>query len=130
MLDWRDKDLTFEDKDDLLRYVANRWGLPKKVYGTSFTLDPTDIVDWIDLYFLLAEIFMEDRFFAFGLDSLEDSLIELGLHKNLDFSLTILNLPQLETKLGEEYIREFISIFENAGVQVIISDDEPKQISS
>lgn len=89
------------------------FGLPKKVESKNYEIDSNRIFEEYDFYLQLSDKLIGNTgFFACGLSSLEESLIELSHHKSCNFSLSILNSNRLKAILGESIFQSTFDVFD------------------
>lgn len=100
-------------------------GIPEKIRSDKplFVIDGNEIFDWYDFYLILSrELIGEKGFFAFGLDSLEDSLISIfRSYGPKNMVIEFKNTRRIKTILGEDYYKKVIAFF--GGFNVLIKEN-------
>lgn len=116
---------TWEKKDALLRCLGKYSGISEKIRSDKslFVIDGNEMFDWYDFYLILSrELIGEKGFFAFGLDSLEDSLISIFRSNGpKNIVIEFKNARRIKTILGEDYYKKAIAIF--GGFNILIEEN-------
>lgn len=126
-VDW--KELDEGQKEQFLRARGHLSGLPTKVEAGEYIIDGSVVNDWYEFYLLLSDVIAGERgFFAFGLDSLDDSLIELSMNDSLNFSINFNKTSHLKKVLGEDYFNEVLKSFKLNRIPCGLNKDKRRVI--